>query len=327
MGTIFNKVLKFENTYKCPKSSYEKYTNLVSVIIPVYKPTNLKDVVLHLTKFSEIKEIILVDDSGDFCYTMYSFLETINYTKHIKVLILKENYGRPYARNVGASKASGIYLSFIDQDMIVSKEYFSKSINFIRANNDKCITLGMRETINSLDVRQIENINEGNSYSDWRCNSLLDPYLSNMTLLNKVNFSKIDSDSYSLYDISNKLHELGVCKESIIGKYDLPSIVEGHSLTISKNVFTELGGFPTWNKGYGGEDISLGFLCIAHSVYIVLLDCVSFQFYHKPLSGNEEKRLEEFKKNMKNYRIWAKSLDCFPVFSYKDLQDKIMKEF
>lgn len=109
--------------------------NKISVIIPAFKVekylSKCVESVLNQT-YSDL-EIILVDDgSPDNCGSICeSFKE-----KDCRVKVIhKQNGGLSDARNVGMSIATGDYISFIDSDDWVEKDYFQVLINLLTENN------------------------------------------------------------------------------------------------------------------------------------------------------------------------------------------------
>ncbi len=97
---------------------------LISVIVPVYNVEKYLDRCISSIVEQTYKnlEIILVDDgspdnSGKICD------QWAERDPRIKV-IHKENGGPSETRNLGVSKSNGEYISFIDSDDFVSKNYF-----------------------------------------------------------------------------------------------------------------------------------------------------------------------------------------------------------
>ena len=98
---------------------------LISVIVPVYKVEDYLDRCVEsvLAQDFEDFELILVDDgSPDRCGRMCD--SWAGKDRRIRV-IHKENGGLSSARNSGIDHAAGSYISFIDSDDWVTKEYLS----------------------------------------------------------------------------------------------------------------------------------------------------------------------------------------------------------
>lgn len=114
--------------------------DLISIIIPVYKvEAYLKNCIESVIgQTYKNLEIILVDDgSPDNCSKICDEYASID--NRIKV-IHKENGGLSSARNAGLDIATGDYLSFIDSDDFVSKEFIEK-LHSLCVNNDTEISI------------------------------------------------------------------------------------------------------------------------------------------------------------------------------------------
>ena len=108
---------------------------LISVIIPVYKVEKYLDKCIDsvINQTYDNLEIILVDDgSPDNCPKMCD--EYAKKDKRIKV-IHKENGGLSDARNKGIDIATGEFITFIDSDDYVEKNYVEFLYNLAKENN------------------------------------------------------------------------------------------------------------------------------------------------------------------------------------------------
>lgn len=121
---------------------------MISVIIPIYNSAK------HLTKclnsiveqqYSEFEVILIndgsTDNSEDICM---QYINTDNRFKYIK----QDNAGPAKARNVGITKAIGDYITFVDSDDFIDKEYFENVTHFIEPEYEIIVTA----------IRQISNI-------------------------------------------------------------------------------------------------------------------------------------------------------------------------
>lgn len=99
---------------------------MISVIVPVYNAEEFLSVCLDslLAQTYQELEILLVDDGS----TDRSFEICQGYAaKDSRIRVLhQENQGVGAARNTGINAASGGYLSFIDADDYVAKDYFER---------------------------------------------------------------------------------------------------------------------------------------------------------------------------------------------------------
>ena len=109
------------------------YKQIVSIITPSY---NCKKV--FRTTFDSVLsqtcidwEWIIVDD----CSTDGSFefiKELVNNNSRIKVLQTPKNGGSAVARNIGLRNASGRYITFLDSDDTMDKNYLESQLNYIK---------------------------------------------------------------------------------------------------------------------------------------------------------------------------------------------------
>jgi glycosyltransferase involved in cell wall biosynthesis len=116
----------------------------ISVVIPMYNASKyLKKCIDNVInqKYSNL-EIILVDDgSTDNC------LEICNKYSKIDdriVVIHKENGGLSSARNAGIEKATGKYITFIDSDDVVEKDYINILYDGIKKYKTKMCIGGLK---------------------------------------------------------------------------------------------------------------------------------------------------------------------------------------
>lgn len=109
---------------------------LLSIIVPIYKvePYLKKNIESILEQEFSDFELILVNDGspdrcGDICDT-YALTDP-----RIKV-IHKENGGVSSARNVALDIVQGQYLSFIDGDDYISKDFYKANIRYLQEHPD-----------------------------------------------------------------------------------------------------------------------------------------------------------------------------------------------
>ncbi|MFN3405798.1 MAG: glycosyltransferase family 2 protein [Cytophagaceae bacterium] len=104
-----------------------------SIIIPTYnRASALKrciDSVLNQTV--RPKEILIIDDGS-----LDNTKDVVEaYSDETIIYIRKENGERGAARNTGILKASGDYITFLDSDDLLYKDYFEKALSFILHND------------------------------------------------------------------------------------------------------------------------------------------------------------------------------------------------
>lgn len=121
-------------------------SDLISVIIPVYNvaPYLAKCIDSVLEQTYKNIEILLIDDgssdeSGSIC-DRYEKMDN-------RILVFhKKNGGLSDARNYGIERASGAYLTFIDSDDYVSKQYISYLYSILKKYDADLAVCGYKES-------------------------------------------------------------------------------------------------------------------------------------------------------------------------------------
>lgn len=134
----------------------------VSVIVPVY---NVEDYLIEcLTSIinqtlKEI-EIICIDDCG----TDNSINILKEYAKkddRIRIISHKENKGLGPARNTGIKESKGEYISFIDSDDYISRDYLENLYNtIIKYDTDIVSTINIKRVVGEAISLYSININK-----------------------------------------------------------------------------------------------------------------------------------------------------------------------
>ncbi len=319
MGKLYDLAIEFKNNYNQFDNIHCDTAN-ISVIIPVYHPEHLDTVLGHLSKFDGIREVLLVDDTGDKEGQQFVFQNELN----VKLIKHKKNMGRPAARNTGAAYATGNILVFMDQDMILAPDFLNKASRALLANRGKGIVLGLRTTVPFREIPSYESWEYVSPSKDWRHLIFVEKDFVDLTASGAGSYKNSCSlgESLEIYNRSLGLRTLGVAPSSTIGFWDLPSMVVSHSMAMSKNEFLNIGGFPEWIRGWGGEDIAIGFAAIAAQNPIMLVDSVSYHIQHLPHSGSEAKKNQELAANIAAYRKWAQSIDCIAPLNINHLKNR-----
>lgn len=105
----------------------------VSVIVPVY---NVEDYVEKcidsiLNQTYKNIELIIIDDNS----TDSSYEKILKYNDKAKIYQNKQNKGLSYTRNLGISKVTGDYVSFIDSDDFIPSDFYEVLVNNIEKNH------------------------------------------------------------------------------------------------------------------------------------------------------------------------------------------------
>jgi len=220
----------------------EKDIPLITVVIPIYNVEKyLEKCVYSILEQTYSKlEIILIDDgSPDKCGEICDNLK--NKDTRIKV-IHKENGGLSDSRNVGIENATGRYITFVDSDDYIDRNYIELLYTALTSNNADMSIASHRILYQKKIIDRATNMSfcgdaklilekilydDGVDISAWG-------KLYKIELFDKVKFPKgrLFEDSattYKLVDLSNKI---AVCSKSVYN-YVI------RSSSISHNKFSE----------------------------------------------------------------------------------------
>jgi len=142
---------------------------LVSVIITTYsRPDYLVRAIESVLNQSYGNlETLVVDDNGKGKQQEMTKQIVSKYEK-VKLITYDENKGACYARNVGAKKASGEIIMFLDDDDYYLKTKVARQYqNFINTDIDACICAMRRIDANNDEIVSRENFPRGNDLKSF----------------------------------------------------------------------------------------------------------------------------------------------------------------
>jgi glycosyltransferase involved in cell wall biosynthesis len=127
--------------------------DLISVIVPIYKVekylSRCLDSILSQT-YKNFELILINDGSPDNC----SVICDTYAGKHDNIIVIhKENGGLSSARNAGIDIAKGKYISFIDSDDYIHKDYLNILVSMLNNSEAKLSMCGYKEV---FDLTKIE---------------------------------------------------------------------------------------------------------------------------------------------------------------------------
>lgn len=136
----------------------------LSVVVPVYNVKKYLERCIQSILRQEYQdyEIILVDDgstdeSGIMCDNYASKYDCVT-------VIHKKNEGLGYARNTGIDHAAGKYVTFIDSDDYVEKDFFKELVDNARCKKADTVIAGYSRNQNGK-ITEINNPIKGCTYS------------------------------------------------------------------------------------------------------------------------------------------------------------------
>lgn len=286
-----------QNFKKTPNWLKEK----VSVIMPCYNvskslPKTLKAFEAQIYKNFEV---ILVDDGSN--EDLEKVVRIISCSYNLRYIKNKKNRDRSYARNTALSLAEGETIIVTDPDMVPHKSYLLNLV--IRQSLTKnCVFVAFKEHIEYDDPRiSDKNISMGKlepDYKrDWRWFRHFD---SSIYAPNFLQLKEKSSRNVWIVKETNYFKKLG--KDNVCCAWDISSLVVGHGICFKKKDAIRSGGFAEEFTGWGHDDIAFGIRMVANGFYVI--PCISASAYHinhEPHSGSFEKKLKQFKINLKRY--------------------------
>jgi len=203
---------------------------LISIIVPIY---NVEDYLVDcleniVNQTYKNLEIILVDDgSPDNCGNICD--EYAKKDNRIKV-IHKENGGLSSARNVGLDIATGEYISFIDSDDFVSKDFIEKLYNLCKKNGAEIAECNFLKFVDKIEKSNINPKIESYSSIEMQKRIYSNEYIRTIVVWNKLYkkciyetlrfpIGKINEDEFTTYKAFGNTSEKIVITNEVLYYY------------------------------------------------------------------------------------------------------------
>lgn len=139
----------------------ENDTNLISVIVPIYRVEQYLEQCIQSIRNQTHKnlEIILVDDgSDDRCPQICDYFASVD--NRIKV-IHKENGGPDSARKAGMLEATGKYVGYVDGDDWINQEMYESLLRFAYTYNVDIVESGIIDSWEKSEKKRTAYLPEG----------------------------------------------------------------------------------------------------------------------------------------------------------------------
>lgn len=213
---------------------------LISVIMPAY---NAEETIFKTTKdilnqtYKDFELIIVNDGSTDHTSEM---CERIKEYDNRVILINQENMGLSSARNVGVQNAKGKYITFVDSDDRLEKEYLQFMIEAVEKTGADFVMAGVDRVKENFDVlnknkknhielvnqeRALSEIGINNNYSASACCKLSlrnhyikNPFIDKCYYEDLRNTHKIIMESKTIALVHPILYHYVMRRGSITGK-------------------------------------------------------------------------------------------------------------
>lgn len=188
-----------------------------------------------------------------------------------QTVICKENVGRSAARNKGIEQARGDLIIFLDDDRIPNSDFVKQHIN---AHTPGCVTIGCRKQL---------------YYSEGEINRLYDDNI----ILKK--FDKIIEDSKNeQFDLMGAIYLFNP-----LSPLRWMGFATGN-ISLEKKLLLEAGCFDEGFKGWGFEDMELGYRLFKNRVPFIKAPSVIN--YHLEHPRNNNTKLQEFLNNHNHFK-------------------------
>lgn len=276
----------------------------VSIIVPSYNSHDkleytLKSINSQTLTDSEFEmvEVIVVDDCSN-----VNVMEVIEKLKPIlkytcKSIRLNQNMDVAFARNIGAASAQFDNFIFLDSDILISKDYIKNMLYRTRLIPNAVFTSFRKNILLTDDV--LNDIDAGLENPV----GIDDSRISNKTKLEQVGWNEHNQEvrQFDIFDDTDGFKNLGF--GASVGVYDLPGILSGHNIVISRENFYKVNGFCTDFKGWGMEDKFFGLNVILEGNFIIpVISSMVYHLEYGPREGNLERKVTEVHANYEMYK-------------------------
>ncbi len=208
------------------------YGDRVTIILPCYM--GQEELALTFASLSKqtyphhLLEAVVVDDGSKPSIKLPSELPF----KTSIVVQERDGFGLARARNLGAEKAAGDILIFLDCDMVPESQLVEAHARWHHVNNFS-LTLGFRHHANFSGISEEDLLEVEELGSLFAGKPVASPQWIEFHMRRTKNLTSDDSDLFR--------------------------IATGGNLGIRRSFFREIGGFDSSFKQWGGEDIEFGF--------------------------------------------------------------------
>ena len=276
---------------------------LISIIVPVYNAEKYLDECVESIVNQTYKniEIILVDDgSQDNSSALCN--QWSKKDKRIKT-IHKKNGGVSSARNIGISDSKGEWVSFVDADDWIEKDYIKEMIEKANAYNCEYVCCGF----NRVYSNRVEHINSNEKIIEHNSNTFLKSLLNvqnsygfvhmkliKKSLIDKIRFDeniKVGEDALFNVQLCKRMDKIVIYNKALYNyRLNLDSVVRKYDIDYVDKYTKSMNTMKKYiNANYQEKNITQ--MLYNYIAYHVMLICVNY-CYH-PENKSKYKSLKE----------------------------------
>lgn len=280
----------------------------ISIIIPSYNSyeklihtlKSINSQSLSVKEFSNI-EVVVVDDFSE--QKVEDLIKKLKLKFDCKSIRLNQNMDVAFSRNIGVAASSHEKIIFLDSDIVISKNYISNMYYRLSVIPNAVFT-SFRKNI-ELNDSILKKINKGLPSPE----EVDDSRIINKTKPEQVGWSDKNRETreFNIFDDTNGFKNLGF--GASVGVYDLPGILSGHNIAISKENFQKVKGFCTKFDGWGIEDKFFGLNVVVEGNFIIpVTSAMVYHLEYGPRNGDLNKKIKEVNVNYEKYKKMLKNI-------------------
>lgn len=191
----------------------------ISVIIPIYNAEKTLEETVHSVMNQTYRnlEILLLNDgstdlSGVICKKLENEDSRIKYFYHT-------NMGQSAERNFGIENSKGDYITFVDHDDLLDKNYYQKCIDIINLKNYSLVQVGVK-TINTIkNETKLRNLNIPSG--EYKLIDLINKPKNNHTVWNKLFNRTLFEDDKLRFPTIKDNYKSAILNKNIIFNEDI----------------------------------------------------------------------------------------------------------
>jgi hypothetical protein len=274
----------------------------ITIIIPSYNGWRTLPASLDALDGQQYRnfEVVIVDDCSS--VPIAETLAAGERSFPMKYLRLEKNTGIGAARNAGLCCSDGDTVIFLDDDMRCPAELTCAQA-LRQEFTEGCLFVGFRENVAS-EVFFSKAADSPRLEHDWRCFVL--PRAGMLDLTASQQAGVVGCSPIRLLAETRDFRDFGFGR--VVGYWDLPNMIVGHSICVKRRDAVAAGGFPEQGfENWGTEDLAFGARMVSLGHYIIpAREWVSHHLLHE---GRKSSRADERSSLVETFAAYQKFLE------------------